>query len=542
MNHPYQVLGTSIPQLLARHRLVEQLERHLLKPSPDHVQLVGPTLFGKSVLLNGLAARIETTDNHFHATAYDDLRHSPPADDSTFRKRFAEVVKKALTAANLDVADYIELDEDGIHELLDLAFQELEQQDKRLLVVLDGFDHVLAGTGITRHLWDQLRSLAQKSSLRLVTGSRQPLRELCKTEESRTSDFWEIFYDTPLAVGPFADDDWDDLLAPLTGNGVTVDSAGKKELVNWSGGVPVLAVALLERLATAIQNGQTISKAEVDTIAEDMVVSPPAHLEQLWDDCGFELRGDVASLAEMESEGILLSEFSTQRQRAITARGYGVVSSNRMRSGCRLMTRYAGQQGPAIADVKRLFGKEADYGANIGGLLELRVAHLETRGADSQLLTYLKHSIRDIGVAPEISLVTTRSLVQRAIQLIWDAELPGTNTLPEEWTNEWKYGGANPRWLDDRRRMPSGDGQQMHALDLLTGKKVGQSFIQRKARFLTKSTFLLLDSLQSMGDFGQHLKDYPECPPTTGLAVAMIISAIEFVDALTRDLNMETPP
>jgi hypothetical protein len=49
-----------------------------------------------------------------------------------------------------------------------------------------------AGTGLTRILWDQLRSLGQKASLRLVTGSRCPLRELCKTEESRTSDFWEI--------------------------------------------------------------------------------------------------------------------------------------------------------------------------------------------------------------------------------------------------------------------------------------------------------------------------------------------------------------
>src|SRR5690606_2029334 len=137
----------------------------------------------------------------------------------------------------------------------------------------------------------------------------------------------------------------------------------------------------------------------------------------------------------------------------------------------------------------------------------------------------------------ELSLVATRSLVQRAIQLIWDAELPGTNTLPEDWTNEWKHGGAAPKWLDDRRRVPSGDGQQMHALDLLTGKKVGHNFVERKAKLLTRSTFLLLDSLQSMGDFGQHLKDYPECPPTTSFAVAIIVNAIELVDALTLDLR-----
>ncbi len=359
MNHPYQVLGTSIPELLARRRLIYRLERHLLKPSPDHVQVVGPTLFGKSVLLHGLARRLEAADNYFVAAAYDDLRHAPPTDDATFRRRFAEVVKKTLATAKPDVAEYLDLEDKGIHELLDLAFQELEQQGARLLVVLDGFDHVLAGTGITRNLWGQLRSLAQKSSLRLVTGGRHPLRELFKTEESRTSDFWEIFYDTPVAVGPFEKDDWDDLLAPLTGAGVTVDGSGRKELINWSGGVPVLAASLLERLAADARDGYAITKSEVDKTAEDMLEQPPAHLEQLWDDCDFELRGDVATLAERECDGVLLSEFSTQRQRALWGRGYGVTSGNHMRPGCRLMARYALQKGRATRRVDfRTAGQE----------------------------------------------------------------------------------------------------------------------------------------------------------------------------------------
>ena len=54
MNHPYQVMGTAVPRMLGRRQLVEQIERHVLKPSPDHVQVVGPRLFGKSVLLKAL--------------------------------------------------------------------------------------------------------------------------------------------------------------------------------------------------------------------------------------------------------------------------------------------------------------------------------------------------------------------------------------------------------------------------------------------------------------------------------------------------------
>ena len=538
MNHPYQVMGASVPKMLGRRRLVEQLERHLFKPSPDHVQVVGPTLFGKSVFLSGLVEPLRAGGTHYAAAAYVDFRHAPPSTDSAFRRTLAEVVKAALSKATPDIAEYIEPGDEKVHEVLDWAFQELEQKTTRLLVVLDGFDHVLAGVGITRNLWDQLRSLAQRSSLRLVTGSRQPLRELCKTEDSRTSDFWEIFNPTPVVVPPFSEDDWDDILAPLTSNGVAVDGAARKELANWSGGVPVLAAELLVRLGNLARDGQTIGKAGIDGIAAELLSQPPAHLQQLWEDCGLELRSDIAALANKESEGVLLSDLSTQRQRALEGRGYGAASGNRMRSACRLMARYATQQGPAAADLKRLFGSEAEYIANVEGLLDLRVGHLASRGADQQLITYLKHSIRDVETAPELSLVAIRSLVQRALQLIWARELGTSKTLPDDWITEWQHGGAAPRWLQDgRKRVPSGDGEQMYALDLLTGKKLGHNFIERKAQALTKSTFLLLDSLQSIGDFGQHLKDYPECPPSTSFAVAVIVNAIEFVSGLTRDLS-----
>lgn len=538
MNHPYQVLGTSIPELLARRRLTDQLERHLLKPSPDHVQVVGPTLFGKSVLLNGLAARLEAANNHFVSAAYVDLRHAPPADDATFRRRFAEVVKTTLATAKPDVADYIDLDDEGIHELLDLAFQELEQQGARILVVLDGFDHVLAGTGITRNLWDQLRSLAQKSSLRLVTGSRQPLRELCKTEESRTSDFWEIFYDTPVVVGPFAEDDWDDLLAPLTGNGVTVDGSGRKELINWSGGVPVLAASLLERLATAARNGSAIAKAEVDKTAVDMLEQPPAHLEQLWEDCDFELRGDVTAIAEKEGDGVLLSEFSTQRQRALAGRGYGVTSGNRMRSACRLMARYALQQGPAVADLKRLFGTRSGFDGNVRGFLELRLAQVADSDVDAEVLGYLQSAVRDLEPNPELALKWVRSIASRAMSVVWDLELEAGRKIPEAWIQEWQHSGESLGWLRDDRGLPRRQGAQCNVLRLMTGTER----VERKARVVTKCTTLLIDALQSVGDFGQHREDFPESIVTTGFAASVVMTAIELVESLQTDIARSKTP
>jgi len=538
MSNSYQVLGTTVPPMLGRNSLIKRIERQILKPSPDHVQVVGPTLFGKSVLLNELARRHVRNSTHYLTSAYVDLRHETPSDDVAFKRRFATVVKEALSIPLTEIGECIRPEDDNVYEYLCLAFDELEKKSVRLLIVLDGFDHVLAGTAITRNLWDQLRSLAQKTSLRLVTGSRRPLRELCKSEDSRTSHFWEVFNPTPAFVGPFTEDDWTDLLQPLARRNIAADSSATKELVNWTGGVPVLAAALLCQLANTTGDGQSISKEAVDTAANGFVDGATELLKQLWDDCTIELRSDLAALATSDNQGVPVAGVSTQRQRALEERGYGVTSGSKLRSSCRIIVRFAEAQGPAVADLKRLFGDESDFMAHIGGLLDLRIEQLALHGADAQLVNYLKHSTHDIVRAPEISLVTIRSLVQRALQLIWNAELGSNRTLPDDWITEWKHCGVNAKWLlDDRKRVPVGDGQQMHALDLLTGKRLDHEHVERKAKHLTKTTLLLLKSLHDIGDFGQHLAGYSESTPSTGFAATVVFNAIEMVSALSKDLS-----
>lgn len=53
--NPYTVLGPSIPDLLGRAALLRQIDRHLRKATPDHVSVVGPALYGKSVVLRHVA-------------------------------------------------------------------------------------------------------------------------------------------------------------------------------------------------------------------------------------------------------------------------------------------------------------------------------------------------------------------------------------------------------------------------------------------------------------------------------------------------------
>ena len=308
--NPYQVLGPSVPAMLGRAALMGRIDNHLQKPSPDHVSVVGPAHYGKSVLLKHLAASYGAGADGYAAAAYVDLRHPVPTSDLDFMQRFATEIKTVLQAAGSQLADSLEGPEG--HEYLDLVFRELEGEGGRLLAVLDGFDYALAASGLTDNLWDQLRTLAQRNSLRLVTGSRRPLRELCRTEESMTSDFWGIFYYEPLRVAAFNDDDLEALLLPFRDAHYEFDGPVREELANWTGGVPLLTCALLLKLW--VEYHGTISRPVVEQAAIAMLAEQRGLLDELWDHCSDELRADLGTLS---CGNIPLADLSVARQRAL---------------------------------------------------------------------------------------------------------------------------------------------------------------------------------------------------------------------------------
>jgi len=262
-----------------------------------------------------------------------------------------------------------------------------------------------------------------------------------------------------------------------------------------------------------------------------MLANPPTHLQDLWEDCSLELRGDIAALAD--NDGILLSELSGPRQRALDGRGYAAVSGNRMRSASRVMARYAIQQGPAVADLKRLFGSNRDFDANVRGFLELRLAQTAQPSVDMELLNYVKSAVRDLEPTPGAALNWVRGIANKALAIIWSVELGADQKLPEAWIREWQAAGERLPWLDADRRLPRGRGAQCNVLRLATGA----DGIRPLAKFATKPTALLVDALQSVGDFGQHREDFPENTITVAFAAGIMMIAIELVDSLARDLT-----
>src|SRR5262249_9137073 len=151
-----------------------------------------------------------------------DLRHDTPDSDAAFISGFAGSLKTALAAKGSELAEFLDPSSANPVDLITLVLDEMTKQKVRILAILDGFDHVLAKVTVSRNTWDTMASFARKNSLLFATGSRQRLRELCKTEESRTSDFWELFPNV-IHVGKLEDHDLDGFLQPFTARKIAFD-------------------------------------------------------------------------------------------------------------------------------------------------------------------------------------------------------------------------------------------------------------------------------------------------------------------------------
>ena len=193
------------------------------------------------------------------------------------------------------------------------------------------------------------------------------------------------------------------------------------------------------------------------------------------------------------------------------------------------MQRYAKAQAPAVADLNRLMGTAFGFETHIRSLLELRLAQMSRAAVDEDLRAYVGNAIRDLAPVPERALIWVRSIANRALQLIWDAELLPEGTLPAEWMEEWRH--ADMSYTHDGGRLPR-PGAQCNILRHATGTER----TTRQTRYITKTTYLLLDHLQSVGDFGQHCDDYSETDVTVVFAAPIVFAAISLVQCLSQDL------
>ena len=520
---PFTILGTSIPTMHGRARIMQRLWNDLTKATPSHLSIVGPRYSGKTVLMHGLAEKLRQEDSPYNAVIVWDLGHQTPDSNDAFLKALCRTLGEGLKKHDNEYGDHLLVAEDNEYGLLREVLDALHDDGFKVLMLWDGFDKPLSTGKLTRNLWDQLRELASSPSLRLVTATRRPLHELIRSEESVTSDFWNIFDMTPVRVGVFDENDRTAIIEQITG--FTLKSGAKSELENWSAGYPPLYLALLNHIIESGAAGE-IDNQVVNDAAGTAFDGVSSILHYLWNDCPETAKNLYRHLVEHNE--IATSDVGISERMQLTEIGFIKVSGGKVFKGCRLLEHHVKSLGEDAGSMVRLFGPWEEYRGNIRGLLELRLNQLTS--LDASLRRYLQRSIEDIPEHPEVCLSSMRGIVDRALDLIWDAELDSARTIPAAWFTEWQHNGERGPESHWNNKFPTKRGHQIRLLQLMTGTQNSSP----KANRVSKNCWVLASAAQGFGDFGQHI-DGIEIH--VGVAVSAVNICLELAACLDRELG-----
>ncbi|SDZ17718.1 hypothetical protein SAMN04487939_12036 [Lysobacter sp. yr284] len=515
----FPILGTIVPPMLGRAAILERIIGSLTKATPDHLQMVGPRFAGKTVVLHELANQLRRIGSPYSAIVLWDLGHQTPRSDEIFMQNLARELSAALAGSFSVYADHLKNPQGNpyqeIAEVLDL----LKDEDVKVLLIMDGFDKPLSNGQLTRNLWDQLRELALKSSLRLITASRRTLRDLIRNPDAQTSDFWNIFDPTPVRVGCFDDRDLGAILATVPAQ--KLGPGAETELWNASNGFPVLMLGVLNATYGAVTK-EAIGPEVINAACNSAFPALLDKLDALWLDCSpssQDLLRRVLDEDVVSRAGIASGDAET-----LLERGFVRSAGNKLQGPSRLLRRYLDEQPNEGSALARLFGATDAYQRNLKGVLERRIGAIS--GIDSTLKRYLERSAEELPDHPDVFLSNVRGIVDKAFDLIWAAEIPNKK-IPSGWMSIWKRN--NELRVDEwETTFPQG-GRRVVLLKLMTGSERSAPC----AKYVTKGTHVLLDAVHAFGDFGQHQEG---ARIDSGMAYAALHLCIELSACLACEL------
>jgi|ERR1043166_1357449 hypothetical protein len=519
----YHVFGAGRADLLGRQKEIDSIRRRWLN---QHISIVAPRDYGKTVLLEH-TARLASEEPGFAGVGFWDVRKNPVKDDAAFWRKLYHCLKNQIPASS----EHLPKDENAAdaESMLD-AFGFLAEEQKRLLLLWDGVDELLLKGGLSDNLWNQLTALADLKSVTLILSSRRRLMDLLPTEEAKGSDFWRRFA-LVIHLGCFQEQDWPSLIAPLNSKGGELDSSAQKELVNWSGGIPLLTAALLGALAAEVTTKCSLTKANVDAVVETL---DPRSVDMAWRDLGSELQNEFADICRKDATGgIPRSELSTTLMAELLGRGLVTESGNKCRSAVRLLARHAVQVTNPMPKLKGLFGTSDNFIANTQGMLELRLAQVGSLDADlkyhvSQILKSLDH--------PDTAMELMRGVFDRTATLVLNRDFPD-GKIPSAWVDEWVQQDKLDRNDPEQRnrellesRVPKTRASRRWLLKLLVNSEAGG-----RTR-LRSSTLRLMEFVYDTGNYGHHACDVGEEIPIS-FALSASFSAVELCHHVAEDLK-----
>jgi len=529
--NPYTTNDNSLSIMMGRKRLFKKVNNRLKKSTPDNISIVGPKRFGKTVFLNSIAKNFQSPESIFSVTCYVDLRHGTPSTDSQFLLLVSSALKNSLNIIDKETAGLLSAkSEDEVIVGLETFLDYYSEENKKALLIFDGFDHLPLGNGISPNLLGQLRTFAQRRSLRLLISSRKRLRDICKTEAARSSDFWRIFED-PIFMGCFEEDDLDDLLKPFTDSSCLIDPGVKKELMNWTGGIPILMSLILKTLFENKNLIKSLMVSQVNEICSGLTNNPNDIIADLWEDLDTRTQNIL-----VDSIGRQLKESDIPYEVLIDLklRGIAQIEKGHLKIN-RSFNEYIKLNSSFVQDLSRLFRTEESYNENIKRVLELHLDQYQS--IDDQFKKDIHRAIRDLSEDPRHSLDSARGIVEDCISIIGkveESEKNATESWKKEWDNYQLY--LQNRGLNRTRAyfadpVPTERGKQVELIRYISGRVDGYS---RVAKCVSRQTSVLLEQINTFGNLANHLGGEVLY---YGIASSMCFLAIELYISLAKDIS-----
>ncbi len=525
----FPIMGTEIPPMLGRTKIMERLSRDLTKRTPSHLSVVGSRFAGKSVLLRALELQMRNEGSPYCAVIRWDLGHQTPRSDDEFIRLLCRQLGNGLKDAGNEYGDHLLDATEGEYGEICEVIDVLHGEGRKVLMLWDGFDKPLSSGMLTRNLWDNLLELCRKPSFRLVTSTRKELHQLIRDEKSVTSDFWGVF-EGIIRVGVFDDVDIDDVLDELLD--FEFQRGAKTELINWSAGFPPFLFTVLNQIVAQYKSGK-VDNAMVNQAALTSREKLSAMLTTLWEDCPAKAQDLYTILAERRELPIVGT--GREERMALVEKGFAEESGNKLLATCRLLQEHIKGAGPDAGSMARLFGSWEDYCHNIRSLLERRLAHISR--FDDRLYRYVELSVTLIPNDPELSLNNLTSIEERALDLIWQREFGSDRKILPEIIAYWT---TSPR---DRNKfikqmmennvwgVPSDRGPQIGLLQLLTGSMFG---FESKTRITSKDTYALINAIHCYRNRTEHADGQGV---QVGIAVAAILTCLELLACLDQEME-----
>lgn len=516
----FPIFGDSVPPMIGRTSIMRGFLSNLEAQAPAHLQVVGARYSGKTVVLHELARRLKEHSTRHKAISIWDLGHRTPANDQQFMQGMAQKMSEALELHEPDYAQHVVSDSDLYFQNMGESLEALSD-DIGVLIILDGFDKALSVGQLSRNLLDQLRDLAQRPSLRLITSSRKTLRESIRHPEAQTSDFWNIFDPKHVRIGCF---DLEEDMQAIRGclSDFSFSPGSETELFNSTNGFPIFILEVLN-CAAASQNGGKLTPDSINSAAAAAFDALRDSIATLWDECrspSRELFLRLLSEKSVSRAGLAAVDVET-----LVERGFAQATATRVEQPSRLIASYLEGLPQENQALERLFGSRNAYVANMRLALQMRISQIPNLDAD--LKRYLERGADDLPASPGIFLNSVSGILERTLSLIWEKEFGGQK-IPSECFAIWRANQERgvDNWLT---RFPEG-GQRMRLLDLMTGTQNSD----RSAKYITKNTYVLANSVQGFRDFGQHPKD---ASITLETAFAAYMACIELAATVTMELD-----